>query len=330
MILADKIIMLRKKNGWSQEQLAGELGVSRQSVSKWESGMSIPDLDKIIKMSGLFNVSTDFLLKDELEQESASETEWIDEAEGRIIDVEEANRYMDLVRSLSGKMAAAIALLILSPIPLVLMGVLAENGIIADEDRAGGIGMTGLLILVIIGVVMLIQYGMRLSQYDYLEKETIILSYGVDGVVGRRKQEHEPHFRTAIAAGVGLCIAGVMPIMIAKGLGLDDFVAGCMVCILLVLVAAGVYFIVGACMLQGSFQRLLQEGDYTPEEKKLSQSIGYFSGIYWCLMTAAYLGYSFWSNRWDRSWIIWPVAGVLFAALYTAVKAAAKKRLNAK
>ena len=68
MILADKIIALRKKSGWSQEQLAEQLDISRQSVSKWESGMSIPDLDKIIKMSNIFGVSTDYLLKDELEE----------------------------------------------------------------------------------------------------------------------------------------------------------------------------------------------------------------------------------------------------------------------
>ena len=51
MILADKITDLRKKNGWSQEELAGKLGVSRQSVSKWESAASIPDLDKIMSFS---------------------------------------------------------------------------------------------------------------------------------------------------------------------------------------------------------------------------------------------------------------------------------------
>ena len=54
MILADKIIDLRKKNGWSQEELAAQLGVSRQAVSKWESTSSIPDLDKIIKLSEIF------------------------------------------------------------------------------------------------------------------------------------------------------------------------------------------------------------------------------------------------------------------------------------
>ena len=62
MILADKIIEMRKKNGWSQEELADQLEVSRQSVSKWESAQSVPDMNKILRLSELFGVSTDYLL----------------------------------------------------------------------------------------------------------------------------------------------------------------------------------------------------------------------------------------------------------------------------
>ena len=62
MILADKIITLRKKAGWSQEELAQKLDVSRQSVSKWESAQSMPDIDKILQLSSLFSVTTDCLL----------------------------------------------------------------------------------------------------------------------------------------------------------------------------------------------------------------------------------------------------------------------------
>ena len=70
MILGEKIVQLRKQRGWSQEELASQLGISRQSVSKWESGASIPDLDKIIKMSSLFGVTTDYLLKEEIEEDN--------------------------------------------------------------------------------------------------------------------------------------------------------------------------------------------------------------------------------------------------------------------
>ena len=73
MILADKIINLRKKNGWSQEELAEKLNVSRQAVSKWEGAQSTPDLEKILMMSKIFGVTTDFLVKDEIEMEEISE-----------------------------------------------------------------------------------------------------------------------------------------------------------------------------------------------------------------------------------------------------------------
>lgn len=66
MNLPEKILTQRKRNGLSQEALAQQLGVSRQSVSKWESGQSQPELDKIVLLSELFDVTTDYLLKDEI------------------------------------------------------------------------------------------------------------------------------------------------------------------------------------------------------------------------------------------------------------------------
>ncbi len=63
MNIADRIQYLRKQKGLSQEELADMVGVSRQSVSKWESEQSIPDLEKIITMSDIFEVTTDYILK---------------------------------------------------------------------------------------------------------------------------------------------------------------------------------------------------------------------------------------------------------------------------
>ena len=69
MILADKIMNLRKKAGWSQEELAEQLNVTRQSVSKWEGARAVPDMEKVVQMSRIFGVSTDYLLKDEIEED---------------------------------------------------------------------------------------------------------------------------------------------------------------------------------------------------------------------------------------------------------------------
>lgn len=69
MILADKIIRLRKKNGWSQEELAERMNVSRQAVSKWEGAQTLPNMEKILQLSDLFAVTTDYLLKDNIDNE---------------------------------------------------------------------------------------------------------------------------------------------------------------------------------------------------------------------------------------------------------------------
>ena len=73
MNISEKILKLRKEKGLSQEAFAEKLGVSRQSVSKWESSGALPDIDKIIAMSELFGVSTDYLLKDEMTEPAVQE-----------------------------------------------------------------------------------------------------------------------------------------------------------------------------------------------------------------------------------------------------------------
>ena len=88
MILADKIITLRKKAGWSQDELAQQLNVSRQSVSKWEGAQSMPDMERIVQLSRLFGVTTDYLLKDELEAEEYSPAD--NESALRRVTMEEA------------------------------------------------------------------------------------------------------------------------------------------------------------------------------------------------------------------------------------------------
>lgn len=73
MALGDKLSKLRKENNFTQEQLAAVLGVSRQSISKWESNMTYPETDKLIRMSELFNCSLDYLLKDSEESDNKNQ-----------------------------------------------------------------------------------------------------------------------------------------------------------------------------------------------------------------------------------------------------------------
>lgn len=315
MILGEKIALLRKKNNYSQEDLANELGISRQSVSKWESGNSIPDLDKIIKMSSLFGVSTDYLLKDELEEATPSESDEVIE-EGKTVSLEEANSFLEATPQFASRLSLAISLFILSPITLIILGGLSETGIAPmTENMAAGFGTAVLLLLVAVGVVIIVMSGIAYSKYDYLEKEKIVLQYGVAGIVNKKKAEFAETFQRNIALGVGIIIVGVIPLMIAAGFSASEFVEIVCTGVLLAAVSLGVHQIVWACVIQGSFQKLLQEEDYSEENKELKKKTAGFAGIYWCFVTALYLGLSLPTNSWNTSWMIWPVAGVLFAAI---------------
>jgi len=86
MNLSDKILELRKANGFSQEQLAEKLGVSRQSVSKWESGESLPEVERLIELSAIFNVTTDYLLKPSEVDELAIRTEMLEKQQQNLIE----------------------------------------------------------------------------------------------------------------------------------------------------------------------------------------------------------------------------------------------------
>lgn len=121
MILADKIVSLRKKAGWSQEDLAEKLGVTRQSVSKWEGAQSVPDMDKVVMMSRLFGVSTDFLLKDELEEEAPCAAAQDDDTPLRRVSLTQASAYLALRKAAAPKIAIATALCITSPVTLILL-----------------------------------------------------------------------------------------------------------------------------------------------------------------------------------------------------------------
>lgn len=328
MILSEKIMMLRKQKGWSQEEFAEKLGISRQSVSKWESATSIPDLSKILKMSEIFNVSTDYLLKDELSElpsETAVSEKSADPSEDdivRSVSLAEANASMDAAQKHAVPIALAVFLLICSPICLILLGGLSEYGNVGlSENMAGGLGVTILLLIIAVGVVILILSGMKLSKYDYLEKEPLFLEYGVSGIVEMKKKSFGPLYRKCIAAGVALFILGAIPLMLSAAFDAGDLVYIFCVGILLFLVACGTFLCTWAGTIQASFQKLLQTEDYTLENKAANRRISFLHGTYWCVVTAIYLGISFFGNDWSRSWIIWPVAGVLYAAVYGLLKA---------
>lgn len=330
MILADKIIQLRKKNGWSQEELAEQMGVSRQAVCKWEGAQSVPDLNKIIQLSQLFGVSTDYLLKEEIEEEVYAENlpgniEGTEGRKVRYISMEEANSFLKVKTETAGRLALGVFLCILSPVVMFLLAGAAECRMLPiTEDAAGALGMVVLLLMIAVAVAIFIHVGMQTSQYEYLEKEIIETQYGVTGMVKERKARFRDTYIKYNITGVVLCVLAVLPLFCAELFTPDGFVAIVALCLLFFIVALGVVFLIKAGIPWASMNKLLQEGEYSAEEKEMRKKtreiVGPIAGVYWLVATAVFLVLGLWGNDWQIARVFWPVTGVLFGAVVIVAK----------
>lgn len=331
MILADKIINLRKKNGWSQEELAEKLGVTRQSISKYEGAQSIPDLDKILKLSEIFGVTTDYLIKDELEEEeyAASQMQENESESDRSVHkvtMEMANEYLQIIDWSAGKTAFATMLCILSPIVLLMLGAMSEMpNYHISENATAGIGICILIVLIAIAVTIFILCGMKTKKYEFMEKEDIETVYGVSGMVKEKRDAYHSPYVTQLVIGITCCICSVIPLFGTLAVSESDFYMVSAVCMLLALVAIGTYFIVRSAAKMNAMNQLLEEEDYTRQKKHENKKMSGPVMVYWLIATAIYLAWSFTTNDWDRTWIIWPVVGVLFPAFYAIVNGIRKK-----
>ena len=322
MILSEKLLVLRTRAGLSQEELAEKLNVSRQSVSKWETN-AIPNIDKILDIAAFYGVSTDYLLKDDMEELPGEIVADVYHPEDvREISMETAMEYLSVVRESGRRIALGVALCIFSPVAMMSFVGMSELGVLfSSEDVASGVGVGVLLSVVAIAVILFILNGLRLEEYDYLEKEEFKLSYGVAGIVEKEEKEYRPVFYRGIAFGVAMCVISCIPIVIAGAADAPDGTEVCMCGLLLALVAIGVYAIVRVAVRKGGYERLLQQGDYTQEKKRINMRLEVFDGAYWGLITSIYLGVSLSIHNWGVSWIIWPVAGVAYMAIRPIVEA---------
>ncbi len=323
MILADKIITLRKKAGWSQEELAQQLGVTRQSVSKWEGAQSIPDLDKILQMSRIFGVSTDYLLKDE-QDETDSLSSSKEESPLRRVSMEEASTYLSLRKAAAPRIALATLLCIISPILLIFLAGASDTGYIPmSEDAAAGLGLCVMVALVATAVALFISAAAKSREYSFLESEPFETEYGVSGMVTERKKAHQAAHTRATIFGTVMCILSVMPLFLTQCFNADDMTCIASVCVLLAMVAIGCFAFVYSGVYHAAMQKLLEEEDYNREAKAKKPVAGTISLIYWLSVTAIYLFVTFWPGiavSHQYSWIIWAVAGVLYGAVMGIVK----------
>lgn len=315
MIFADKLIRLRKKSGMSQEELAEKMNVSRQSVSKWEGAQSVPDLEKILQLGELFGVTTDYLLKDEMEDE---EFVGKDTTGCRKVTLAEANEFLELRKNASWRVALATFLNIAAAAQLIVFGgttTLPEPPF--PENVAAVLGMAVLLVLAAAAVGIYLYTGAQSKHFEFLEKEEFETEYGVVGMVKEKQKAFRNTYVTSNIIGACLCVLSPVPTFVGA-VAANDFTRVLLLAATLLIAGVGVVFFITAGVREASMRKLLQEGDYTPKYKRRARLAAKISPIYWGVVVAVYLVWLLFidgSKSDSNSWVVFPVAGVLFAAV---------------
>jgi len=314
MILAEKIVRLRKQIGWSQEELAEKMGVSRQSVSKWEGTNSIPDLNKIITLAEIFGVSTDYLLKDDVETPESLNGDL--EINAIQISLEQAMKYVENKMGMAQLIAKGVFLCVGSVVPLfALLAMAKANQLNLTPNVAAAIGVVFILVMVSIGVSFFIRTNQYESDLVPIENGGFELAYGVHSVFKEKLQKFRSTYNQRLSVAISLFIFSFVPLMFVSMFSGDSDLTLMMLVVLILMVAAGTYILIPASAKYNAYNMILKEGDFEGSKSRRTKQAEKLAAFYWPLLTAIYIGWSLWTMDWGVTWIVWPVGAILFAAL---------------
>ncbi|MEG0367489.1 MAG: helix-turn-helix transcriptional regulator, partial [Coprobacillus sp.] len=194
-----KLQDLRKQKGLSQEALAERLSVSRQAVSKWETGEGYPEMDKIILLSDMFEVSLDYLIKD-----SGDTSEQKNSQQGYFMNSQKIKDYLDFKMKFGFRIGISVAMFILSVLfPVWCSDTPYEN-----------YGIFGMLCVVAVGVGAIIITGISSEKHGELESKNINMSFNDLQNLQEEYNHFKSKFGMSIAIGVGLIILSVAGVIL--------------------------------------------------------------------------------------------------------------------
>lgn len=282
------LAMLRKGRGLSQEQLAEKLGVSRQSVSKWESGICLPELATLDVLCGMFGCTLDTLLRGSVEQQAAGALQAYDA---------ERNAF---AKSVTAGVAA------------IMLGLTAAS-FLGATPLPKSMPMLAFLLGLIVGTMIFVASGMRHDAFERRHPAAEV-QYPPE-----QREEFDRKAPGLIAGAVGAILAGVAVVVMVQPVLLARFDEN-----LVSYAVGGVFFLILTCASCVLVWTGIQRDKYdAPAQKRRMQEdpayarrerfSGKVYGVIWLLAVLVFLLWSFLADAWRISWVVFAAAGLLTA-----------------
>lgn len=281
MNFGENLQTLRKLKNYSQEDLADKLQVSRQAVSKWESGTGFPETEKLISICDLFDCSMDELVKGKISIDSNSEKEVYD--------------------SFMNKFSMSISLAIM----LILIGatlLLTILGFNIDNDM---FGIVILLIFVVFSVPIFIVKGIEMENFKtkYPKLSNIYSQEEIDS--------YNKKFAKMIAMSISIILIGVVVMMTTIALKIFDYSSTFPVSILMCFISVAVPLLVNTGIQKDKYDIEKYNKENSMYSKDELDKVGAYCGVIMLVATIIYFLISFIFNIWEISWIVFPVGGMI-------------------
>ena len=288
MSLAENLQYLRAREGVTQEQLAERLDVSRQSVSKWESAASYPEMDTLLKLCDMFQVDMDTLLRGSVENSLSEDTAGYD-------------RFMTLyARKIAGGVSA-------------IVGSVALWSFLSALGLSEMLGTAMLLLVIAAAAVVFIASSME--EEHFRKKHPVIPDFYTEP----QKERFHRRYIWYIAGGVGAILLGVVMMVLAFTVlperePYESYIGAAF----LAVVACAVYFLIYGGMLEDKYNiaKYNRQNNPTPEDKSRRRRATTACAVIMILATAVFLFAGLAYYKWNWAAIIYPVGGVLCGAAW--------------
>ena len=291
MAFSENLQFIRAQAGITQEQLAEQLDVSRQSVSKWESGASFPEMDTLLRICDLYHVDLDTLLRGSVEKSQVSDTA----------------RYDDFMNRFSLRIVLSVSAIIAGVSLMILLGVLGLTLMVTAAL---------FMLILTISVVVTVANGI---QYDNFRKKHPVIQ---DFYTEEEKDAFHQKFVWYIAGGVGAILFGVVLLIGAFAfLPEKEPYTSIATAVFLLLVAGAVFSFIYGGMQEDKYKiwKYNRDNSPDPEAKRRLDLAGAVSGAIMLLSTAVYVDRGFTANAWGTAWWVFPVGGILCCVVHVAM-----------
>lgn len=286
MPLSDNLQFLRARQGLTQEQLAEQLDVSRQSVSKWESAASFPEMDTLLKLCDMFHTDLDTLLRGSVEQSLSEDTV----------------AYDSFMTTYARRIAGAVSAIVAGAAVMILLyGYIGE--------------LSGAVFMLIVAIAAVVLVASSMEEDNFRKQYPTIPDFYTDA----QKYTFRRRYIWYIAGGVGAILAGVVLLILAFTFVPErEPYESLLGAVFMLIVAGATFFLVYGGMLEDKYNipRYNRQNNPTPEDRERRHRAVTACAVIMLLATAVFVGAGIALDQWGLAAVIYPVAGILCGAAW--------------